>query len=247
MQVHVGVDGGGSHVVGLEWRLLLIAVKLVECSPHSVIDPSSLGVLSLTRLVATKCPLASSCQSFVSFSRHPLLVHSSQPLEFLDNKHTATVPDMPEKGDHFPSIGFLKLEELSYLHCIYGRTWLTRVPLDNELSKVSHLQEIKMLKVCPPALQGAGDDVADYESKFQLALCLKFPLVRTWVSCDGITTSPCMSERGSYPCLRQHQYVQPLPLVWALEYVFEDCLLHCPNIAGEHLLKDSLHVIAVAL
>jgi hypothetical protein len=73
---------------------------------------------------------------------------------------------MSQKGDHFSSIGFLKLEELSYLHCIYGRTWLTRVPFDNELSQVSHLQEIKMLKVCPPALQGAGDDVTDYESKF---------------------------------------------------------------------------------
>ena len=103
------------------------------------------------------------------------------------------MPDMSQKGDPFPSIGFLKLEELSYLHCIYGRTWLTRVPLENELSKVSHLQEIKMLKVCPPALQGAGDDVTDYESKFQLAIRLKFPLMHTWVSFDGITISPCIS------------------------------------------------------
>jgi hypothetical protein len=165
MQMHILVDGGGSHVVPLEWTLLCIAVKLVDLSPHSVVDPSSLACLLLSRLVSTKCPLAPSCQSLVSISGHPLLFLSSQPLELFDNKHAASVPDMSQQSNHLPSIRFLKFKELSYLHCIYGRTWLTRVSLVYEFSKVSHFKEIKVLKVCPPALQGTGNNIADYEPK----------------------------------------------------------------------------------
>ena len=175
--MHIGMDGGGSHVVGLEWSLLLVAIELVDGPPHSIVDPSPLAGLSLARLIATECPLALRRQPLVSFFGNPLFVDSSQELEFLDDQHTATVPDVSQEGDNLSTITLLELEELIHLHRIHSRARLTRISFDDELAQVAHFDEIKVLEVCPPALKGAGDNIAGDEPKFQLGLGLKLSLV----------------------------------------------------------------------
>ena len=41
--------------------------------------------------------------------------------------------------------------------------------------------------------------------------------------------------------------MQPFSFVGAPEYIFEDCLLHCSDIAREYFLEDLFHIVAETL
>ena len=130
---------------------MAVVVELVDGSPDSVIDPSSLAFLCLAGFESFEGPFTFSGHPFSSFDGGPAFLCCSQHLEFLDDEHTTSMPNVPEDRGDFFDVCRLKIEELVYLHRVYCRAWLTRLFFFYELAESSHLDQIEMLKFRPPS------------------------------------------------------------------------------------------------
>ena len=125
------------------------------------------------------------------------------------------MPHVLQDRYHLSLVGSLELQKLVNFHRIDRRSWLPWMPLHDELTKISELEQIEVLEVGPPALQSTGDDTVCEQPLLDLALCFLPPLVVTWVSHDRVTANPGITQRGGNSFLGKHEDVKALSLIGA--------------------------------